>query len=208
MIKIFKSADLYRRIPLDHQQSTTIGGILSILSYLVMLSLIISEFYSYTYSNSDKIPSLGVDNTETSEKISIFINISFFSLPCNSILAHYTDTNGKHYEIFTLQKSSTNKLGKLINPQDNTLTEINNKIITECGSCYGAELDENQCCNTCEDVMEAYSKKQWKVPKTDGIAQCAGVKIKEKQNGPGCMISGYLQVKRIPGDFHFKANMP
>ena len=30
-----------------------------------------------------------------------------------------------------------------------------------CGSCYGAALDENQCCNTCEVVQDAYRKRGW-----------------------------------------------
>ena len=30
-------------------------------------------------------------------------------------------------------------------------------------SCYGAENDEQKCCNTCEEVREAYRKKGWAI---------------------------------------------
>lgn len=30
-----------------------------------------------------------------------------------------------------------------------------------CGSCFGAEREVGHCCNTCEDVREAYLKKGW-----------------------------------------------
>ena len=31
-----------------------------------------------------------------------------------------------------------------------------------CGSCYGAETEERKCCNTCNEVRDAYRAKTWK----------------------------------------------
>ena len=30
-----------------------------------------------------------------------------------------------------------------------------------CGSCYGAEANAGACCNTCDDVIQAYRAKRW-----------------------------------------------
>ena len=42
---------------------------------------------------------------------------------------------------------------------------------TYCGSCYGGELPESGCCNTCEEVREAYIKKGWSFSNPDTIEQ-------------------------------------
>ncbi|MCD9646434.1 hypothetical protein HAX54_036256 [Datura stramonium] len=62
---------------------------------------------------------------------------------------------------------------------------------TYCGSCYGAEGSDDHCCNTCEDVREAYRKKGWALTNPDQIDQCKREgfleKIKEEE-GEGCNI--------------------
>lgn len=40
-----------------------------------------------------------------------------------------------------------------------------------CESCYGAETPEKRCCNTCEDVREAYRRKGWALSDVDDIKQ-------------------------------------
>ena len=42
----------------------------------------------------------------------------------------------------------------------------------DCGSCYGAG-DENECCNTCNDVKRAYERNSWKIPDSTTIVQCS-----------------------------------
>ena len=41
-----------------------------------------------------------------------------------------------------------------------------------CGSCYGAETAEGQCCNTCEEVRQAYRVKGWVMPDYVSVEQC------------------------------------
>ena len=41
-----------------------------------------------------------------------------------------------------------------------------------CGSCYGAEDAEGQCCNTCEEVRTAYRARGWVLPDYDSVEQC------------------------------------
>lgn len=49
-----------------------------------------------------------------------------------------------------------------------------------CGSCYGAEANPGDCCNTCEQVREAYRTKGWAFVNPDGIEQCVREGFTEK----------------------------
>lgn len=40
-----------------------------------------------------------------------------------------------------------------------------------CGSCYGAETDLYPCCETCDDVREAYRDKGWAFGSAKEVAQ-------------------------------------
>lgn len=56
-----------------------------------------------------------------------------------------------------------------------------------------------RCCNTCDDVKEAYRQRQWAV-KLEDYAQCKNEHENEKLKSAfqeGCQIYGYLQVNRV-----------
>lgn len=66
-----------------------------------------------------------------------------------------------------------------------------------CGSCYGAN---RTCCNTCEEVIDAYRGMGWNVD-MESFEQCkdrkgrrlsASVDMKE-----GCQIYGHMEVNRV-----------
>ena len=83
-------------------------------------------------------------------------------------------------------------------------TSKSTEVVT-CGSCYGAENEELKCCNTCQDVKDAYTKKTWKFDPR-GIEQCKdGKGLVDEQTAlkEGCQIYGYLEVNRVGGSFHF-----
>jgi len=40
-----------------------------------------------------------------------------------------------------------------------------------CGSCYGGQEPANGCCNSCEEVRQAYTEKGWSFTNPDGIEQ-------------------------------------
>lgn len=39
--------------------------------------------------------------------------------------------------------------------------EVKPKEDLGCGSCYGAAVNETQCCQTCQDVIDAYHQHKW-----------------------------------------------
>lgn len=64
------------------------------------------------------------------------------------------------------KEQSVGEAAKIVNKTDT-------KEVITCGSCYGAETVERKCCNTCDEVKEAYHKKSWKFDPR-GIEQCKG----------------------------------
>lgn len=77
--------------------------------------------------------------------------------------------------------------------------------VDACGNCYGAGA-KGQCCNTCQQVKDAYEKAGWRF-KPQGISQCASeaylTNLKEQfSEDGGCQIFGRLQLSKGSGNFH------
>eukprot|EP00294_Goniomonas_avonlea_P016447 CAMPEP_0114560418 /NCGR_PEP_ID=MMETSP0114-20121206/11451_1 /TAXON_ID=31324 /ORGANISM="Goniomonas sp, Strain m" /LENGTH=323 /DNA_ID=CAMNT_0001745967 /DNA_START=286 /DNA_END=1257 /DNA_ORIENTATION=+ len=76
----------------------------------------------------------------------------------------------------------------------------------ECQSCYGAEDHAGQCCNTCDEVREAYRKRGWAFSLAQHITQCKNegfVQKLQQERNEGCNIHGHLEVNKVAGNFHF-----
>lgn len=77
-----------------------------------------------------------------------------------------------------------------------------------CGPCFGAETEEGQCCNTCDELLQAYQKKKWRVEVVQITSeQCIRegrdkMEPKKLKKGEGCNLSGFLEINRVAGNFH------
>lgn len=63
----------------------------------------------------------------------------------------------------------------------------------------------NRCCNTCEDVKEAYRRRKWAIQNPSSFTQCkndASVERMKHAFTEGCQIYGYMEVNRVGGSFH------
>ena len=61
-------------------------------------------------------------------------------------------------------------------------------------------LQLSRCCNSCEDVREAYRRKGWALQDPDGIEQCkreGWAHKMEAQKNEGCKLFGYLEVNKV-----------
>nr|GFD56955.1 endoplasmic reticulum-Golgi intermediate compartment protein 3 [Tanacetum cinerariifolium] len=61
------------------------------------------------------------------------------------------------------------------------------------GSCFGAQAKEEDCCNSCEEVREAYRAKGWALSDPDSIDQCKRegfLQSIKDEAGEGCNIYG------------------
>lgn len=217
MYKVFKKLrnfDAYPKPLEDARIQTYEGAAISIISIIVMLLLFFMELMDYLKPTITE--ELFVD-TSRSPHIQINLDIIVSSISCDFLALDAMDTLGEqHLQIdHNIYKRKLDLNGKPIEePQKEDITiktKINNTTIsatnkTECGSCYGAETQPNQCCNTCAEVKAAYASKQWAFPiDSTSIVQCIGEKIDEKLRtafSQGCQIYGSLIVNRVSGSVH------
>jgi hypothetical protein len=78
-----------------------------------------------------------------------------------------------------------------------------------CGGCYGAKSPPNAqkegCCNTCEEVREAYAAQSWAFGRGENVEQCEREHYGERldlQRKEGCRIEGGIRVNKVVGNFH------
>ncbi|CAG9314698.1 unnamed protein product [Blepharisma stoltei] len=209
-LKQLKQFDFYRKVAGDYQEQTVLGGILSGITFTVMFILFISESYCYFLAPYES--SLIVEGYQASDRMRIDVNISLYHIPCQIVSAHYSNAGGLHFDAGTLRRVRITPKGELLwdrEAQSITLKEQERKKSVSCGSCYGAELYAEQCCNTCDEVLEAYTKRKWSPPQQHLIEQCKRrlhLDDERPTKPEGCMIFGHLLMKRIPGNFHFTIN--
>jgi endoplasmic reticulum-Golgi intermediate compartment protein 3 len=78
-----------------------------------------------------------------------------------------------------------------------------------CGSCYGVPSPPTAkkagCCNTCDEVREAYAANSWAFGRGEGVEQCEREGYGERldsQRKEGCRIEGIVRVNKVVGNFH------
>jgi endoplasmic reticulum-Golgi intermediate compartment protein 3 len=103
-----------------------------------------------------------------------------------------------------IQTSTSKKSNVTTDTSKELKTDVAPKNI--CGSCYGAQTNDSQCCNTCQDVIDAYRAKKWN-PNTDDFEQCKHEKKLDSEHAKkafdeGCQVFGTLEVNRMSGSFH------
>jgi len=61
------------------------------------------------------------------------------------------------------------------------------------------------CCNTCDEVRDAYAQASWAFGNGEGVEQCTREHYAERlleQRHEGCRIEGGLRVNKVVGNFH------
>jgi hypothetical protein len=201
-MRSIKGVDLFRKVTQDYHQSTTLGGALSIISLLFMIFLVLAEVHFY--NTAQPIPHLQVEPHSDDDFFLLSTNISFPNCPCNSLVIFFTDSTKHHYKFYSLQRTVLDQFGTSVGEEP--FIEIGEEN-EGCGSCYGAETEWRKCCNSCGEVMEAYGIKAWKPPSFADIQQCKKLVSTESNKGPGCRLTGDIEVKKIPGSIHFKNSL-
>mmetsp|Transcript_3523 Transcript_3523/g.10231 ORF Transcript_3523/g.10231 Transcript_3523/m.10231 type:complete len:389 (+) Transcript_3523:375-1541(+) len=187
------------------------GGFISLTAYFIMLLLFIGEFRLFLTVRTEN--QLTVDTTR-GEKLQINLDVTFPGLPCGWLSLDAMDVSGEleldvDHDITKRRLSSSGvplddgEKHEMGPKTDNSTMHTNGTV---CGDCYGAQEREGQCCNTCNDVREAYRKRGWGFNNPAGIAQCEKEGFLKKlleQQGEGCHIYGFLKVNKVAGNFHF-----
>ncbi|XVF01594.1 hypothetical protein REPUB_Repub04eG0101900 [Reevesia pubescens] len=212
-----RNLDAYPKVNEDFYSRTLSGGIITLLSSLVVLLLFFSEFRLYLHTVTET--KLLVD-TSRGETLSINFDVSFPAIPCSLLSIDAMDISGEqHLNIrHDIVKIRINSHGDAIESRQDGIgaPKIEKPLQrhggrlehneTYCGSCFGAEQSDDDCCNSCEEVREAYLRKGWAMTNVDLIDQCKREgffqRIKD-EDGEGCNIHGSLEVNRVAGNFHF-----
>jgi len=205
----FKQFDAYAKPLDDFKIKTFTGGAVTIISSIIIFFLFISEFMDYRKVHLE--PLLTVDKARK-ERMSIYMNVTFPHMPCYLLSVDVMDVAGEQQNDIEHDVYKT-RLDPNGNPIESEASFVGESEIEGeqdddlpplyCGSCYGARRG---CCNTCEEVKEAYAAKGWSFSSPGKVEQCVreGYKKKvEEQKNEGCNVNGVVQVNKVAGNFHF-----
>ncbi|KAG9157686.1 hypothetical protein Leryth_014192 [Lithospermum erythrorhizon] len=187
-----RNLDAYPKINEDFYSRSLSGGVITLVSSLVMLLLFFSELRLYFHTVKET--TLLVD-TSRGEKLHINFDITFPATRCSLLSVDSMDISGEqHLDIrHDIFKKRIDPQGNVIEvkPEGLGAQKIEKPLQrhggrldhneTYCGSCYGAEMSDHDCCNTCEEVREAYQKKGWGMTNTDLIDQVSSKGLKMKK---------------------------
>lgn len=185
-----------------------------------MTFLVLSELNAYL--TPQLAEELFVDTTR-SHKLKINLDIVIPTISCDYLSLDAMDSTGEqHLHIehniykrrlnldgHPIEEAKKEEIQSSSTPKKiNETAEAKPKEIEKvtCGSCYGAQGNDTHCCNTCQDVIDAYREKKWN-PNTDSFEQCKDERKLEGEFAKtalteGCNIYGTLEVNRMGGSFH------
>ena len=185
--------------------------IVSIFALIVITILVGSSLVRYlTVGRRD---TLSVDS-QVEDRVVIFFNISFPDMKCYDLHLDSVDASGDAAidVLHSIHKVPVDAEGRITHLESRHKTKLGTQMPQEkynpandphsmlyCGPCY-VESRKGECCNTCNDVFEAYARKGYPAPKVEDIEQCL---YDASKNHPGCNIYGTLDVQKVNGNFHF-----
>lgn len=221
---IVKNLDfMFPKVDQEFRVQTEKGGLATMIAVFVICLLSLAEIASHLSMNASTIEHIAV-NTELNKRMKINMNITFPGLACEDLHVDAMDVAGdSQLDVEdTLVKKQLRLDGLLRSPEEISVEtnahrqeqekkqRILKKALPEgyCGPCYGAQQTDEQCCQTCDELLEAYKEKRWK---TDLLVYTSEQCIREGRDhkepkkmrkGQGCNLSGYMTVNRVAGNFH------
>ncbi|EMD40076.1 hypothetical protein CERSUDRAFT_132878 [Gelatoporia subvermispora B] len=194
----------------DVKVKTRTGALLTILSAAIILAFTTIEFFDYRRVNVDT--SIQVDKSR-GEKLTVKMNVTFPRVPCYLLSLDVMDISGETQTDISHNIIKTRLTEKGLPVPNAASSELRNDIdkLNEqrqggyCGSCYGGVEPAGGCCNSCEDVRQAYVNRGWSFNRPEGIEQCVdegwSEKLKDQAN-EGCNIAGRVRVNKVVGNIH------
>ncbi|KAL3121387.1 hypothetical protein niasHT_004971 [Heterodera trifolii] len=212
--------DLYTKPVEDCRVKTPFGGVITLISFVVIVLLFISETWSYL--SVDVVEQLFVDSTSAEMRIEIHFDITLHKLSCPLVTIDVMSQSGEsqdgiQHDVFKqrLDKQGNNMEGaqpekQVVNTNASKSANVSRRTSSdeECGSCYGAIKG---CCNTCEEVREAYRLRGWVLQNIDKVEQCkndAVLRSLSEQADEGCRVWGKVDVGKVGGNFHLAPGVP
>ncbi|KAL9034910.1 MAG: hypothetical protein Q9214_006827 [Letrouitia sp. 1 TL-2023] len=210
----FTKLDAFTKTVEDARIRTTSGGVVTIASLLIVLYLVWGEWSDYRRVTVH--PELIVDKGR-GERMEIYLNMSFPRIPCELLTLDVMDVSGEQqtgvkHGIRKVQLAPVKDGGRPIDVKtlelhgDEPAAHLDPSY---CGECYGPPapptVSKAGCCNTCEEVRDAYASVSWAFGSGEGVEQCQREHYTEKleaQRDQGCRIEGGFRVNKVIGNFH------
>jgi len=152
---------------LDDFRIKTFGGAtVTVVSCLFATILFISELNYYL--TPEMAEELLVDVSKDSNRLKITFDITFPHIGCPYLAIDAIDVSGaQHINIErNVMKRRLDHFGRPIDEarkehEHSTTTKAIESTLdpNRCESCYGAETSKRKCCNTCQEVVDAYTEK-------------------------------------------------
>lgn len=159
-----------------------------------------------------------METFNTGERMEIHLNITFPKIPCELLTLDVMDVSGEQqhgvqHGVSKMRLRPKSEGGGVIDIKALSLHDDDESAKhldpTYCGECYGATAPSNAikagCCNTCDEVREAYAQASWAFGRGEGVEQCTREHYAERldeQRQEGCRIVGSLRVNKVVGNFH------
>lgn len=182
-----KNFDVYNKIHDDYVQKSRAGGVVTVITSCIVALLFWVEICEYTsVEHTDSI----VVDTRINQKLPIGLNITFPHLRCDEVSVDNVDSSGDN------QVNVHGSLHKI--NLDRTGRATDHDLLAkpgDCLPCLEAEDVDHKCCNSCQELKDAYSDKD--LPYfhiLDTAVQCKGIL--------GCRVSGKIVVNKVSGNVH------
>ncbi|KAL1992584.1 hypothetical protein VTN49DRAFT_4616 [Thermomyces lanuginosus] len=211
----FTRLDAFAKTVEDARVRTTSGGVVTLVSVVVILWLIWGEWADYR--RVEVMPELIVDKSR-GERMEIHMNITFPRLPCELLTLDVMDVSGEQqvgvvHGVNKVRLGPASEGGKVLDVEKLELNSAKDAAVhldpNYCGECGGAPpppgTKKPGCCNTCEEVRQAYAEQQWAFGKGENIEQCQRERYAERldaQRREGCRLEGVIRVNKVVGNFH------
>jgi len=186
-LESLKGFDVYTKVHEDCVQRSQAGGVVTIITALIIAFLFWTELREFC--TVEVVHSISVD-TRLHQKLPIGLNITFPHLRCDGVSVDTVDSAGDNQVNVHggLQKIDLDMRGRRVE-------ESPHPKEGECLSCKDAADAEHKCCNTCQELKEAYLEKDLPyVDVLDHAEQCKGAM--------GCQIFGNVVVNKVSGNVH------
>mmetsp|Transcript_25306 Transcript_25306/g.58775 ORF Transcript_25306/g.58775 Transcript_25306/m.58775 type:complete len:371 (+) Transcript_25306:87-1199(+) len=182
-----RNFDIYSKVHDDYRIQTKSGGLISLVALILMALMFISELRNYLAV--EVIDHIIVDTT-LNQKLPIGLNITFPHLRCDEVSVDTVDSLGEN------QVNIAGGLTKLNLDARGFIGHGDRQAKPgECLSCMEAADEEKRCCNTCQQLKDAYADAG--LPYfhiLDTAPQC--------KDSVGCQIHGDVLVSKVAGNVH------
>lgn len=214
--RTIRSLDAFARmmkVPEDLRNPSTSGGTISLISFIVITVLFLSELTSFL--TPTRTTNLSVDSG-VGEILRIHLDLDFPHINCEIMGIDALDVGGN------IQLEITNHLYKQsIDHKGHPVRDsVRSRLVRHppsspspspfpngCGPCMGAQQSPDQCCNTCASVREAYEKRGWLLTDLKTVPQCVREGVTSLTPGQfdpehGCNVHGYIEISKVAGRIH------